>query len=53
MPESGEPSPPTQVCPPTNAGILVPAPPVGAKLVFPGPKLSQPDVLVDLVNDEA
>lgn len=25
---------------------------VGAKLVFPGPKLSQPELLVDLVNDE-
>ena len=25
---------------------------VGAKLVFPGPRLSQPDVLVDLINEE-
>lgn len=25
---------------------------VGAKLVFPGPKLSQPDLLVDLINQE-
>ena len=28
------------------------APLVGAKLVFPGPRLSQPDVLVDLINGE-
>src|SRR5690606_15895867 len=25
---------------------------VGAKLVFPGPRLSQPEVLVDLINEE-
>lgn len=33
-------------------GLPFSSPMVGAKLVMPGPKLSEPDLLTDLINDE-